>query len=254
MVPAASAFPTLAQNSYKPSAKKGFCGRERHFLSQLNCSWYYNWRLVPFRSTNIPFYPMCWGWKPDTPNQLAVDLVAAAVPILFAFNEPDSRNQANLSVPQALEAWPVLERRAKHLVGPSCVAPAGRWMQQFMIQAERRGLRVDSVGFHSYTAPSFEPFVRKLEAVYKMYGRPIWVTELGVADWQALRRGHNRYSVEQTLTFMTKAVDFLEQTSWIEGYCWFSGGVFGDSGPLSTSAFFDAAGKPSPIATAYAKF
>lgn len=248
-----TAFPSAAAG-HNCRRKKGFCGKEEHYREGFG-SWYYNWSFDPYASINIPFYPMCWGWNNNITPEKLKSISASFPEFLFGFNEPDGKNQANLSVPEALEGWSQLQGVAKNLVSPSCVSARGRWMQNFMIQAERRKLSVDAIGYHSYTAPALEPFIRSLEKTYEMYGRKIWVTELGVADWKAARRRRrNAFTLQQTLRFMKGAISFMESTDWISGYCWFSGGVFNDFGPLSTSSFFDRAGAISPVAREYMTF
>lgn len=239
---------------FRPSGKKGFCGPENLYRATLGCDWYYNWSLAPYRSTNIPFAPMVWGWRPErTPAQLRS--LSSIQPILFGFNEPDGRRQANLSVPEALDAWPTLQTLADEIVSPSCVNSRGRWMTNFMLQADRRKLKIDAIGVHSYSGPNSDQVIGRLEETWKLYGRPIWVTEIAVADWRAAKYdARNRYSVNDTLRFLEEIVTFMETTSWVRGYCWLPNGSFGDEGPLSTSAFFYSDGNPSPIFHKYALF
>lgn len=253
----ASALALAAQPAsaiFRPNGKKGFCGPENLYRATLGCDWYYNWSLASYRSTNLPFAPMVWGWRPErTPAQLRS--LSGVQPILFGFNEPDGRRQANLSVPEALDAWPTLQTLADEIVSPSCVNSRGRWMTNFMLQADRRKLKIDAVGVHSYSGPNSDQVIERLEETWRLYGRPIWVTEIAVADWRATKKGErNRYSVNETLRFMEKIVNFMEETPWVRGYCWLANGTFGDGGPLSTSAFFDAERHPSPIFYKYALF
>lgn len=246
-----SAAPAAA--IFRTPGKKGFCGPERFYRAELGCDWYYNWSLSPFPSINLPFAPMVWGWDEARTSRRLRQLSRPA-PILFGFNEPDGRNQANLSVPEALGAWPKFQNLADEIVSPSCVNSRGRWMTNFMLQAERRGLRVDSIGVHSYSAPNAEQVIERFEKTWELYGRPLWVTEIGIADWRAQReKKRNRYKVEDSLRFMSDILAYMDRTSWIRGYCWFSGGTFGDGGSLSTSAFFDAKGRPSLLYHRYAE-
>lgn len=234
------------------TGKKGFCGAGEIYRPMLNCDWYYNWSLSPSAGIALPFAPMVWGWHDQrTPKRLRV--LSGRQPILFGFNEPDGRNQANMSVPAALEAWPRIQDLAEEIVSPSCVNARGRWMSNFMIQAERRSLRIDSIGVHSYSGPNAGEVVERLEETYRMYARPLWVTEIAVADWRAADGARvNRYGERATMDFMTEIVGFMEATPWIKGYSWLASGTFGDGGPLSTSAFLDGNGRASPIMSHYA--
>lgn len=232
--------------------KKGFCGAEHLYRPSLGCAWYYNWSLSPYSDVRLPFTPMIWNWHPRrSPGQL--QLVRRGTPILFGFNEPDGRNQANMSVPEALNAWPHFQHLADEIVSPSCVNARGRWMMNFMLQADRRGLKIDSIGVHSYSAPDAGQVIERLEETYRLYERPIWVTEIAVADWRAANEGKsNRYKSKDTLDFMSDICTFMERTDWVRGYCWLASGTYGDGGPLSTSAFFDGQGRPSATFHRYA--
>lgn len=237
--------------SARPRRKKGFCGARELYSPSFGCSWYYNWRFKPYDNISIPFYPMVWGWgKPEYIENLT-DLPGKPN-VLFGFNEPDGKRQANLSVPEALDAWPLFQNLADEIVSPSCVNASGRWMTEFMRQADLRKLRVDSIGVHSYTSPNVDAFIEKLETIHRIYARPIWITEFAVADWKAGLQGRsNRFRVDDTVRFLVETCRFLEETPWIKGYCWMPAGVFGAGGPLSTSAFYDEAGNFSPVASAF---
>ncbi|WP_182912929.1 glycosyl hydrolase [Paracoccus onubensis] len=250
---AVSALAASRVYGFRASGKKGFCGAEELYSSRLGCNWYYNWSLEQFRQVKAPFIPMVWGWHPGrTPAQLS--RLSGRQPILFGFNEPDARNQANMSVPEALAAWPRIEDLADEIVSPSCVNSRGRWMTNFMLQADRRRLKIDSIGVHSYSAPNAEQVVERLEETYRLYGRPLWVTEIGVADWRAAEgRRPNRYKVDDTIRFLQEICAYMDGTPWIKGYSWLASGTFGDGKSLSTSAFFDGSGRPSPIFEAYAR-
>lgn len=246
----AAGRPTFA--SLTTSGKKGFCGAADLFRPELGCHWYYNWSLHPYPGVNLPFAPMVWGWDGErTPERLR-DLPARR-PILFGFNEPDGKNQANMSVPAALDAWPQIQDLADEVVSPSCVNSRGRWMTNFMLQADRRGLKIDSIGVHTYSGPNVDQVVERLEETYALYQRPVWVTEIAVADWRAADGSRrNRYGADATIDFMQGICRFMDDTPWIKGYSWLASGVFGDGGSLSSSAFFDSAGQPSPVFGAYA--
>ncbi|SMO81757.1 Glycosyl hydrolase catalytic core [Paracoccus laeviglucosivorans] len=244
-----AAMPAIALT---PSRKKGFCGAEKLYRPELNCGWYYNWNLTPYPSVRIPFAPMIWGWN-DARSPARLRSLSGRPPILFGFNEPDGRNQANMSVPDALDAWPNIENLADEIVSPSCVNARGRWMTNFMLQADKRGLKIDAIGVHSYSAPHAEQVIERLEETYRLYGRPLWVTEIAVADWRAANGGkRNRYDAKATLNFMSQITAFMDRTNWIKGYAWLASGTYGDGSPLSTSAFFDAQGRPSAAFRRYA--
>ncbi len=238
------------------SVKKGLAGIAP-LNSKLVTDWYYDWQLhpatrgMPSVDPAILFYPMCWGWRParlagtaransqkpaskpatddSTPEGL-MHLKAQNPKVLFGFNEPDHVDQSDLSVEDALKAWPAFQGVAQELVGPSCANPMGDWMAKFVPEIERQNLQMDALGFHSYVSPSVEPFVDKLEAFHARYKRPVWVTEFAVADWAAKDgKALNRYSVEQVAEFMQGACAYMDKTPWIRGYFGFDFNVAGDN-------------------------
>lgn len=205
---------------------------------------------MPTIEPSIEFIPMCWGWEPGSVVALA-PLRAQHPPVLFGFNEPDHTDQSNLAVDTALDAWPALEGIAEELVGPSCAQPAQSWMRQFMDGAERRHLRVDSVGFHHYGPPSPENFIELLERVRSLYARPIWVTEFAAADWKISSHHPNPYTTRQVVHFMESVCRYMENTSWVRGYAWYPWGKAIPSDPLSASAFFLPDGRLTEVGQAY---
>lgn len=238
------------------ASKKGLAGAAP-VSTGLRTTWYYDWSTkpaskgMPQEDPSIRFMPMLWGLKHDTSAVLNA-LAETRPDVLLGFNEPDHRDQSNLSVEQALAAWPHLVGIAKDLVGPSCAQPDGHWMQKFIKGAEMQKLHVDSVGFHHYGSPSADAFMHRLERVHRMYGRPIWVTEFGVTDWNARKGVLNRYKERDAIRFIETVCPFMERTPWVRGYAWFPWGKPGGGGPMSVSAFFLPDGRLSDVGQAYA--
>jgi Glycosyl hydrolase catalytic core len=247
----------LPEHSLRITQKKGLAGAAPE-ASGLRTSWYYDWGVDPSRKgisvhdAGMRFVPMCWGWNVRSLSSIE-NLRARKPALLFGFNEPDHVDQSNLSVDAALEAWPNLQGIATELVSPSCAQPQDVWMQNFMATTEKSKLQVNSVGFHHYGPPEPQDFIRLLERVHTMYGRPIWVTEFAAADWQAKEGGpNNRYTEQQMIDFMQAVCKFMEETSWVRGYAWYPWGKPGGGGPLSVSSFFDTDEKLTMVGQAYA--
>lgn len=241
----------------KPSIKKGL-GGAAPLASGLVTSWYYNWlanpsaKGMPSTHASMHYVPMIWGWYPaKTPAVLEV-LRAQHPPILLGFNEPDHRDQSNIPVDAALEAWTQLEGVATELVSPGAANPLGPWMQEFMAGVDKRKLRVDSIAVHNYPGPSSINFLNVLNRVHDLYRRPIWVTEFAVADWQAKQGVANRYSVSQTAEFMEEVCTEMDKIPWIKGYAWFPF-AGKSSNALQTSTLFDADGNLNELGKIYAR-
>lgn len=67
---------------------------------------------------------------------------------MLGFNEPDGRDQANMSVERALDLWPELEAAGVMLGSPAAVKGTKPGMTEFMAGAKSRGYRVDFVAVH----------------------------------------------------------------------------------------------------------
>jgi hypothetical protein len=225
-------------------------------VAALRPHWNYSWgpqRLDDDRQPpRIEFLPMIWGYNPKMlPNQM--EMIGTQNPtMLLGFNEPDQKNQSNMTVEKALEAWPKLEAMGVPLVSPSCAHPMREWMEAFMDQAQQRGLRVDAIGFHDYGGGNAGNFQTKLRNIYEKYQRPILVTEFAVADWNAKTPETNKHKPEQVLKFMQEVLPWMEEQDWILGYAWFS---FNEASAAGTcSALFHEEGNLTDLGRFYAEF
>lgn len=250
--------PALAWGKPGKIGKQGLCIARKtpewpEKLKALRCGWFYNWG--PNRPAETPrdvaFRPMIWGyWGQDEKiAEAGKRAKAAGIKELLGFNEPDQPNQSNMSVEKALHAWPVLEETGLRLGSPGCVHPDREWMTTFMERAKKRGRRVDFVCVHSYGGTSVEALVKRLQEVHRMFGKPIWITEFAVGDWEAKSPEQNRHKPGAVLKFMEKALPALEKLDFVERYAWFPAGR--DNRHLGTSALFDEAGALTRLGECY---
>lgn len=259
----AAAQPASAAATSK-TAKKGCCfvtgqnQKWRQNIERLKPTWMYSWgsRYPEGLPAGIEFTPMLWG---DSPNpakreQKMGDLVrrfnAGEVRHVLGFNEPDQPEQSDMTIERVLELWPELMSIGAPLVSPGCVHPDRDWMRGFMEEVERKRLRVDAVAVHSYTGPSVNHFVKRLEQVHQEFGRPIWITEFAVGDWEAKKPEDNRHSPERVEAFMREALPALEELEFVERYAWFSAST--SSAALGTSALLNAEGDLTTLGEIYA--
>lgn len=240
------------------SSKKGFgiaLKKEptwREMLKQLGVHWFYTWGagdMVDNIPPGIEFVPMQWGKWGCSPEAMQ-QIKAAGRTTLLGFNEPDQESQANMSVENALELWPLLESTGLRLGSPAGVHPDGEWMTAFMQEAKNRGLRIDFVTIHSYMGSSVAHFFQRLEKIYRLYKKPLWITEFAVADWQAREDRPNRYLTDAVLRFMEEALPKLEATDYVERYAWFSAAP--SSPVLGPSALFNEEGSLNRLGQLYA--
>lgn len=222
-------------------------------LSALKCKWFYTW------TPNIPegapggteYFPMIPNYRGNKEIIAATGAAAKAVGIteLLGFNEPDQKKQANMTVEEALDAWPLLAETGLRLGSPACADPDGEWMKAFMAGVKKRGLRVDFVCVHSYGGPSADGLVTHLTSIQRLFKKPIWLTEFAVGDWQAKSPEKNRHTPETVLKFMEAVLPRLQRLDFVERYAWFSAGTA--SAPLGTSALFNDDGTLTRLGERY---
>jgi hypothetical protein len=126
-------------------------------------------------------------------------------------------------------------------------------METFMERINSNGLQVDVIGVHHYGSTDVEAFQERMMTIYETYGRrPLLITELGVADWQAQSVATNRFKPEQVLSFMETILPWMEEQDWIIGYNWFS---FSINDPRGTSsALHDNDGNLTTLGSFYGSF
>ena len=162
----------FAQNkSYKRGVSYGYHSENDMKKFSEKISWWYNWGAEPenaiktiYQNYNVDFAPMAWNgsgisnvnnWVISDPN----------VKYILGFNEPNFKDQANMTPLQAAEAWPsfqaIAESHNLKTVGPAvnycgdCVTEGGvtynnpfKYLDDFFTACI--GCKVDYIGLHWY--------------------------------------------------------------------------------------------------------
>ncbi len=214
--------------------------------------WLYNWKTTP--PENIPagveFIPMVWSKvREESLPQIRAELRRNKFKTLLGYNEPDQKKQGNLTVDEALEQWPKLMELGVRLGSPAGVHPDKDWMKAFMKGVDERKLRVDFVTVHSYGGPNAGTLMKRLATVHELFGRPIWITEFAVGDWNAKTREENKYRPERVVEFVRQVLPQLDACEFVERYAWFPSKP--DSAPLGSSALFNDDGTLTAVGEAY---
>jgi hypothetical protein len=203
-------------------------------LASVRVSWYYNW--APDNSSEpappgVEFVPMIWG--KGNVNAATLAKVKTQGTQLLGFNEPDMSGQANMTVSDALAAWPQLQATGMRLGSPAVAwggDQAGGWLDQFMSGAAAKGYRVDFITLHWYgsdfSAAAVNQFLGYVDAVHKRYNKPIWVTEYGLMNFSGTPKFP---TTDQEVAFIKGSTAGLESRSYVERYAWFSLPAVGDS-------------------------
>jgi Glycosyl hydrolase catalytic core len=134
-----------------------------------------------------------WGLKKAIEENIVPEFKASRVHRLLAFNEPDHKAQADLTVNNVVDYWPLLEGPNIPLASPSVAHPLGGWCKKFFQTADERGLQMEYTALHYYGGANVERFKTTMIEAYELYGkRPLLITEFAVADWDAKTPKDNR--------------------------------------------------------------
>ncbi|NSY37186.1 hypothetical protein GKC28_02775 [Leisingera sp. ANG59] len=220
--------------------------------------WYYNWRPDQMyhkgrQSRSVEFVPMIHNAR-DVNKRIRSDQKVTA---LLGFNEPDGRSgghQAGMSVQQAVKLWPKLERHGLRLGSPATTQSgtlgANSWLRRFMDQADAKGLRVDFMAVHYYSADgNVKDFERWLRAVHREYRRPVWVTEFAHIDWGRPAAA----SHAQNAAFARKAIAMMERLPFVERHAWFAANPYPWQGRAPQINLLRDDLTPTPAGDAFAR-
>ncbi|GAA3274516.1 MULTISPECIES: sigma-70 family RNA polymerase sigma factor [Dactylosporangium] len=211
------------------SAKKGVSTNDKFganngpAMKDVKAAWYYDWSPNPMSGVSgVEFVPMVWG-----SGNVAGDLAKAKAngKTLLAFNEPDLKEQSNMTPAQVLDLWPQLEATGMRLGSPAPAFGAdtpGGWFDQFMAGVKQRGLRVDFITLHWYGG-DFGPNAANqlktyIQNVYNRYHLPIWLTEYALMRFD---NGTVYPSTDQQVAFVNSSTAMLQGLSYVERYSWF---------------------------------
>ncbi len=215
---------TSASRALKGAAHGGDDALALRQIRSLNANWYYSWGSAYTVTTNPAFVPMVWSanalLRKDALGDVARQLPQTRTKHLLAFNEPDHPGQASMSVDEAIRLWPHLQSTGLRLGSPATVGVRSPWLDHFMARAREANLRIDFMTMHHYGPPNPESFLARVWYLHHRYGRPVWVTEFAVADWQATPARPSRYTTRETAHFMQAAVAGMRVMPFVERFAW----------------------------------
>jgi hypothetical protein len=190
-------------------------------LALIDASWWYNWwnyspGSAPVATPGVEYVPMIWGdwplWGDPAPG-----IAIGPADTLLGYNEPDYSAQANMTVARALELWPEVEATGARLgsPAPSDSLGSGAWLADFM-NGDGAGYvpRVDFICLHWYSESvgRLGTLADYLDTMHALYGKPIWLTEVG-----SLYGGN-----AANATLITQVMDILAARPWVERVAWFT--------------------------------
>lgn len=225
-------------------------------------SWWYNWAAEPeyaivtsYAGYNVDFAPMAWNASGINGVKSFVS-TDDKVKYLLGFNEPNFKDQANMTPSQAAAAWPLLQSIADQyqfkLVSPAvnycgnCVSENGTtyynpfdWLDDFFKACA--GCRVDYIALHWYGGGN--SITGYIDAVRK-YGKPIWITEF--ADWEA-----TGVTPQIQKNYLAGTTNFLERDPDVFRYSWFIGRTNGGASAYPYIDLYGGSGKMTELGQLY---
>lgn len=231
----------IFSTGFSQSSKRGIA-YGRHSPQDLaalspEVTWWYNWGIKPenevagvFDEYGFDFVPMTWNGSYNEAELRAYLQSHPETKYILAFNEPNFKEQANMTPSQVAAQWPRLEAIADdfdlEIVGPAvnycgnCVSENGttytdpfEYLDDFF--AACPDCRVDHIAVHCYmnSASALEWYIGQ----FKRYGKPIWLTEFNAWDDAA------DFGIEEQRDYMIQAVNYLESEPSVFRYAWFIG-------------------------------
>jgi autotransporter-associated beta strand protein len=202
------------------TTKKGIGG---NIESGLNVSWGYNWNIDRNSALDWEYVPIRQNrWWPS----LSQNWQTRGANHLLGYNEPDSADQANIAVADAIWSWPDLLGSGLRLGSPAPTDGGLNWLYSFTDQADAAKLRIDFTAVHYYRcfnpadpAGAASQMYNFLKAVHDRTKRPIWVTEWNNgANWT----GCGDPSFEQQALAIQAMMDMMEAAPFVERYALFN--------------------------------
>ena len=224
--------------SYKRGVAYGYHSANDMKNFSPDISWWYNWYSQPdvairttYQKYSVDFTPMAW-------NATGISGVGGycdkdtTINYLLGFNEPNFKEQANMTPTQAAKAWPALQKIAqKHdlkIVGPAvnyCSKEGSvfengtyytnpfKYLDDFFALCDT--CQIDYIGLHWYGAGnSIMNYVNDA----RKYKKPFWVTEFASWDYSSPVQNES-----EQIKYLAGTTNFLERDPDVYRYSWFIG-------------------------------
>ena len=212
-------------------------------MQSLNLGWYYTWGLTGSPGIGIPFTPMCWG----APDAARLNQIPVGSTELLAFNEPDGNQpgaQSNISIADIVSLWPTLKATGLRIGSVAAFTdplatsytqadepppaqqpsiPTTSYFDALWTQLSQAGMTPDFIALHWYAPPDPDGFLNWLDSIYAKYQKPLWITEMCVADWKAGKPGQpsfERFTTPEIQNFMDAVVAGMYARPYIERFSW----------------------------------
>jgi hypothetical protein len=197
-----------------PSPKKGIslaCGwddlaRMQREIDELRLSWVFVWGPWIPSFAGVESVPMIWG-----PAQMGMPAGGNSEWVI-GFNEPDQRDQANLTPAEGARLWAQMEAAypERKLTSPQVVHWNASWLEQWYaayIAQFGRPPRMDAIAIHTYFCASAADCQAQVEYYIGLAKR--WnVPEVWITEWT--------FSPGMDRTLRAAIADMREYMAWLE--------------------------------------
>jgi hypothetical protein len=166
----------------------------------------------------------------------------------MAFNEPDISSQANMNPYYAAQLYmeQIYPWAAKGTqLGSPAIAYNLNWMGTFLSEVSKRGGHVDFICIHWYGSwRDINAFKNYVMAAHNRFGKPIWVTELGIttaswpSSWQVKNFMQQAFIWMDTQPYVWRAAWFGAWSTPPDGFASAKNALFTSSGGLNDRAYW----------------
>ena len=208
------------------TSKKGIGSGEVNYNEDTGISWYYHWSIDPLASINplTEFIPMIWG-QGDYGKNFLSNPANKKYKAILGYNEPDFTSQSNVTPDAAAADLANFVSSGIRVGSPATAIPIcnSTWFSDYWTKIHARNLDVDFIAFHNYMdTANAELFLNLIDSTYQKYGKPIWITEFGCAEWtKGTFSGNSETAKADVRAFMLKVLPELDKRSYVERYAWF---------------------------------
>jgi hypothetical protein len=243
--------------SVPASGKRGLLYRydgasvAKGFEEMSSFGYMHNWEATPRGDIgNAVFYPTLRSL--DRAGEWDAALGQSNSKVVFTFNEPDIKAQADLTPGAACEAWkthvkPLMEKHGdKNFVAPSISSSPNPnegldWLKQFMTQCTEAVYSTVNIHWYGTPADGIDAFIKHVEAVSSASNKPFYVSEFAM----------NQCTGEQGAAFLKDAMKYLDGNSNCVGYSPFAAGAFDPGYGMTLDNLLGDATSLTPVGKAY---
>lgn len=215
----------------------------------MGLSWYYNWGTAPTYNGTCPngdlskeldYVPMIWGAYNGS-NEKITEIKNAKYKTVLGYNEPDFKEQSNVSVETALANQKYFTESGLRVGAPATAIGSANsdWFKEYWSKVNHDD--IDFIPIHNYPGnvgvtdaeikSNAKNFIKLVTDTHEMTNKPIWITEFAVANWDQYWGGYNgandenKPEVRKFMNYVINGFDDivgLNDLEFVERYAWFS--------------------------------